>query len=76
MYYAAMDIKTKLQAIKDTGLTQQMIATLISTDSDKVIQAVVQRYLSGYNTKMPYDRAARVDALYKKLKRQNKIKSD
>ena len=71
-----MDIKTKLQAIKNSGLTQQMIATLISTDNDKVIQAVIQRYLAGVNTRMPYDRAARVDALYKKLKRQKKIKND
>lgn len=69
-----MDIQNKLKQMIDAGLTQTKIASLLSTETDKVSQAVVHRYYAGKNTRMPYDRAIRVDALHKKLKRQKKIK--
>lgn len=76
VYDLQMDIQTKLNKIYETGLTQTKIAALLSIDIDTVSQAVVHRYLKGKNTRMPYDRAARVDDLYAKLKRQKKIKED
>ena len=69
-----MDIQNKLKQMIDAGLTQVKIASLLSTETDTVSQAVVHRYYTGKNTRMSYDRAIRVDALYKKLKRQKKIK--
>jgi len=71
-----MDIQNKLKKIIGAGLTQVKIAALISTETDVVSQPVVHRYYTGKNTRMPYDRAVRVDALYKKLVRQKKIKND
>ena len=69
-----MNIKNILKQMIDAGFTQVKIAELLSTDTDVVSQAVVHRYYAGKNTRMSYDRAIRVEALYKKLKRQKKIK--
>jgi len=69
-----MNIKNILKQMIDAGFTQVKIAELLSTDTDVVSQVVVHRYYAGKNTRMPYDRAIRVEALYKKLKRQKKIK--
>ena len=69
-----MNIKNILKQMIDAGFTQVKIAELLSTDTDVVSQAVVHRYYAGKNTRMPYDRAIRVEALYKKLRRQKKIK--
>ena len=69
-----MNIKNILKQMIDAGFTQVKIAELLSTDTDVVSQAVVHRYYAGKNTRVPYDRAIRVEALYKKLKRQKKIK--
>lgn len=76
VYDYQMDIQNKLKKIIGAGLTQVKIAALISTETDVVSQPVVHRYYTGKNTRMTYDRAVRVDALYKKLVRQKKIKND
>lgn len=71
-----MDIKNKLKKMLDAGFTQVKIASLLSTETDVISQPVVHRYYTGKNTRVSYDRAIRIDALYKKLKRQKKIKND
>jgi len=73
-YHCAMDIQSKLKQMIDAGLTQVKIASLLSTETDVVTQPVVHRYYTGKNTRITYDRAVRIDALHKKLKRQKKIK--
>jgi len=69
-----MDIQNKLKQMIDAGLTQVMIASLLSTEKDVVTQPVIHRYYKGKNTRISYERAIRIDALHKKLKRQKKIK--
>lgn len=60
--------------IREAGLTDAKIAELLSTPTDSINQSVVCSWKNGVHLVTTYDRHIRVIELYKKLKRQRKIK--
>lgn len=66
-----MEIKTLLQNIKDTGLTDQQIADLLSTDDDKINQCVVYTWRVGKRDNEKFiNRYNRIKELHKKETRK------
>lgn len=72
-----MEIKQIITAIHTVYKSDQKIADLISTESDKINQCVVYNWRVGtFKNCLKNSRYIRALELYKKLKRYKKIKND
>lgn len=74
-YHLKMEIKNIITAIHTVYKSDQKIADLISTESDRINQCVVYKWRTGANKNASKNsRYIRALELYKKLKRYKKIK--